>query len=326
MACMWGIGVHEPSSNFHYTSSTTDTKPTRPSYIIQKSIMRIFCSSENEDRIEIEEAINRDPSEVRSLLIDALLACCRHEALPDTADTIYAEESFRLALAEFRADDESQVCQRKHMSNVILNGQSGARLRQQARRAELVDSSLKIGGPLALAATLYATHDIQRSLRSKKTFEALEGMTDKSREDLYQKCRTFPVHSSFKQWFKTVLYKRSLDAVGLASLLHYLGTTTVPLFIFSRIRMARGAWGENGEAQLYPPDLTLAIVDRQAFEAALQRLKNAGVVQATSDEIRIDRSLTTLLYNRDKILVWKTRAVQLLIHILPTHPVLEPQK
>jgi hypothetical protein len=93
--------------------------------------------------------------------------------------------------------------------------------------------------------------------------------------------------------------------------------------------MERRAWGLKGEVQLYHPNFILAIDYHGDFESefqsALKGLALLRVVQVSSDEIRVDRQLTTLLDDGDQLLKSKATAVQLLIHALPPHPFLDPQ-
>jgi hypothetical protein len=130
--------------------------------------------------MEIEEAINSNPREVRNLLIDALLACCRHEALSDTMDALYAEESFRLALSHSYADSEKEYRQEEQLFYVVSRGKP----KYSREGNEFLTSAFRIGGYFALIATMAATHyDIDCS-RKRRTLESLAVMKDESRHDL----------------------------------------------------------------------------------------------------------------------------------------------
>ncbi|RYC58379.1 hypothetical protein CHU98_g7838 [Xylaria longipes] len=282
--------------------------------------MRLFCTVENGEAVEIHAAIRKYPCETRGLLIDALLFCCQEDILSDTLDAFSVEQSLRQALAQFSGDQD------KHVRSYMLSRRLDHRM-QALPRAELLASALQVGGPLALVAVFYATHDAHRNIANRKTLELLlDSVKEDSRRDLFRRAGQFAVHPSFNSWFNKLLDK-DLDALGVACLLHCLGAECVPRIIFSRCSTGstRKAWGLDGQVQEHPPNITPVVESEQVLQDALQKLEALGFVRVTFDTIRIDKRLARLLDHRPEILAWKARATQLLVHVLPIHPVLEPQ-
>ncbi|KAI0550169.1 hypothetical protein F4679DRAFT_544205 [Xylaria curta] len=282
--------------------------------------MHLFCTAENGETLGIQAAIRRHPYETRGLLIDALLSYCQEDILSDTLDAFHVEQSLRQALIQFSGDQD------KHVKSYMLSRRLDHRM-QTLPRAGLLASAVQIGGPLALIAVFYATHDAHRNIANRRTLELLlDNVQEDSRRDLFRRAGQFAVHPSFHSWFNKLLDK-DLDALGVACLLHCLGAECIPRIIFSRCGTGsmRKAWGLDGQVQHHPPNITPVIESDQVLRDALQKLETLGFVRVTFDTIRIDKRLASLLDHRPEVLAWKARATQLLVHVLPTHPALEPQ-
>ncbi|KAF2963308.1 hypothetical protein GQX73_g10266 [Xylaria multiplex] len=277
--------------------------------------MRLFCTVENGETLEIQAAIQRHPYETRGLLIDALLFC-QEEILADTLDTLSVTQSLRQVLAHFSGDQE------KHVKSYMLSRRLDTRA-QVLPRAGLIASALQIGGPIALLAVFYATHDAHRNIGNRKTLELLlSSVQDQSQQELFRRASQFPVHSSFNSWYNKLLDK-DLDTLGVACLLRCLGAEYIPRIIFSRLDSMRKTWGQDGEVQLHPSHITPVVESQEVLQVALQKLETLGFAKTTFDTIRINDRLASCVDNRPEILAWKARAIQLLVHILPIHPVLD---
>ncbi|KAI8624268.1 hypothetical protein F5Y19DRAFT_320972 [Xylariaceae sp. FL1651] len=282
--------------------------------------MRLFCAIEDGETLEIQAAARRYPLETRGLLMDALLFCGQEEILPDTLAALEVEHSLRVALAHFSGEQE------KYVRNYMLARRLDHRV-QPTPRAELIASALQTGGPLALTALFYATHNAHHSYGARKTLESLlNSVTETSRRDLFRRAGGFPVHASFKAWFNRLLDK-DLDAFSVACMLHCLGTPSIPRLVFTRFREApmRKAWGLDGEVQLHAPNISPVIEIQEVFDDALKKLEALGFIRATFDTIWIDKRLAAFIEDRPEMLAWKVKATQLFAHILPVHPVLAPQ-
>ncbi|KAI0190550.1 hypothetical protein F4808DRAFT_401972 [Astrocystis sublimbata] len=282
--------------------------------------MHLLFTVENGETVDVRTAIQRHPYETRSLLTDALLFCCQEDILGDTLGTLHVEQSLRRELASFDGDQD------KHVRGYMISGRLDPRM-QASPRAGLLALALQVGGPLALIAVFYATHDAHRNLANRRTLDLLwDDIQEPSRQDLFRRAGQFAVHPSFHRWYNKLLVK-DLDSLGVACLLHCLGVECVPRIIFARCSTdsMRKTWGIDGQVQYHPPDITPVIESGETFQATLQKLESLGFIKVTLDSITIDRRLADLLDQRPEILAWKVRATQLLVHVLPIHPDLELQ-
>ncbi|KAI5920141.1 hypothetical protein F4810DRAFT_450108 [Camillea tinctor] len=280
--------------------------------------MRLVCELENGDLLDIQSAVKRDPYELRSILIDAVLLCHR-EALQDTISVLRVEHSLRDALDEFVGSQE------KYVRSYVLSRKLDHRT-QVTPRAPLIASALQIGGPLALIAVFYATLDAHRNSRSRTTLELLinDDISEASKRDLFKRANHFPVNPSFVSWFNRLLDKLDLDSLGAACLLYCLGTDKVPQLIFSRSRCVSKTWGRNGEVWETKPTIASLVQEASGFGAALHKLEMLGFIRSTENIVRVNRRLASILKDREEILAWKIKAIQLVMHALPKHRELEP--
>ncbi|KAI0537002.1 hypothetical protein GGR58DRAFT_372242 [Xylaria digitata] len=279
--------------------------------------MDLVCVSKEGEVLSIESALGKDPDLLRGLFSDAIESCAQKQ--PDTIETLLVEKAFRIAFEKFTGEKES------HVKRYLLTRQLDKNW-QGTPRAQLIASAMQIGGPHALIAVFYSTHDTHRNLKSRKTLRLLEEiMTKESKEHLFRRAKHFPINPSFNRWFEGLLEKLDVNALAMAFLFRCLGTWEIPRIIFDRSSQPARRWGMDGEIYLDASKIPPVIRDRSSFEGAIQKLELMGLARADSETIHVNQRLAEIFQDRPEIPTWKARAVQLLSHVLPTHFKLEPK-
>ncbi|TGJ84591.1 hypothetical protein E0Z10_g4172 [Xylaria hypoxylon] len=279
--------------------------------------MDLICVDDDGGLLSIQAAAQKDPEQLRVLFLDAVVSCSQRQ--PDTFETLIVDRSFRDAFENFKGEGESHT--KRYLLKRLLDKKT-----QETPRGQLIASAMQIGGPHALVSAFYATQDTHRNLRSRKTLRLLnEVMTEQSREHLFRRAKQFPINPSFNRWFEAILEKLDVNALAMAFLLHCLGTSVVPRIIFERGHEPSRRWGMDGEVCLEVSKLPPLIRNRSSFESAMQNLELVGLAKMNLETIDVNQRLTEIFKDRPEIPSWKTRAVQLLSHVLPTHFALAPE-
>ncbi|KAF2972127.1 hypothetical protein GQX73_g1497 [Xylaria multiplex] len=279
--------------------------------------MDLVCVGDKGDVLSIETAMKKDPWLLRGLFSGVVQSCAQTQ--PDTIETLLVEKAFRIAFEKFTGEKET------HIKRYLLRRQLDKNT-QGTPRAQLIASAMEIGGPQALIAVFYSTHDTHRNLKSRKTLRLLEEiMTNESKEHLFRRASQFPVNPSFNRWFEGLLEKLDVNALAIAFLLHCLRTSEIPRIIFDRSSQPARRWGMDGEIYLDTSKVPSVIRDSSSFWSAMQNLELIGLVRADSETVHVNQRLAGIFQDRPEIPTWRARAVQLLSHILPTHFKLEPE-
>ncbi|KAI1496877.1 hypothetical protein F5X99DRAFT_424106 [Biscogniauxia marginata] len=259
--------------------------------------------------LEIEAAIQNDPLGVRGLLIKAWLVCER--ALPDSADVLQAERGLREAISQFRGGD--------HITRYLLKGKLEPGI--SANKAELIQSSLRIGGLLALIGVFYGT--AYNTTGGRKVLGCLTQISDESKVDLFKRARSFPMHTPVRALANHILGQLGHDIVGMACLLYCLGTKELSRWTLTACRSPSKTWGENGEVFEVTPNHITPMLQDQHYEHALNELEAIGLVRLSRDLIRVDTQWANLLDSRPEALAWKVQSIWILSHVFPKYKAID---
>lgn len=281
--------------------------------------MRLVCQLDEGQTLDIQAALQRHPYRVRDLLIDALSS---PDVPPDSVDLLEAERGIRRAVAEFRGDDDRVV--RSYILTRLLDN------RNQVTRApahQLFASAILHGGPLALIGIHYATVNAHRDPHNRAVLNCLSTLvSEKSREDLFQRASKFYSNPSLDRWLDKLWDKVDLDTLSIACLLSCFGAETIHKSVFERCRVAARTWGPDGEVCETNPHHASLMLDQSAFEASLQKLEKIGAVKMRYNLIRVNLRLLHVLQARPQTPTWRLEAVKAVFHALPKHRALEASR
>ncbi|KAI1207653.1 uncharacterized protein F4807DRAFT_434048 [Annulohypoxylon truncatum] len=270
--------------------------------------MRLIYERDGE-MLEMKDALQKDPLGVRGLLVQAWLMC--EKALPDSADVLQVERSLQDALSQFRGGD--------HIPRYLLKGK--IELGIGANKAELLQSSLHVGGLQALIAVFYGT--AYNVTSGRRAFTSLSKISEESRVDLFKRVNSLPINTSVMALANFLLGQLGHDIVGMACLLYCLGTKELPRWTLEACRRPSKTWGADGEiSELAPAQITPMLQD-QHYEDILNELEAVGLIKLTRDLVRVDTQWTALLDKRPEALAWKVQSVRILSHVFPKHRVID---
>ena len=135
--------------------------------------MRLLCINDDGEKVDVSEAIRRDPFAVRGALADAFFQC--QEKLPDTFDYLHTEQTIRDALRDFEAEQE------RYVKSYVLSRTLSQRF-QKTPRADVIYKAFQYGGPLTTLGIFYATLDANRNLRNRDALDFSHQRVLKNRE------------------------------------------------------------------------------------------------------------------------------------------------
>lgn len=259
----------------------------------------------NGETMDIETAMQKDPFGVRGRLIQAWLLC--EEALPDSVDVFQAERGMRDAITHFKENE--------HISRYVLKGKLEPVI--STNKAGLMQSSLRVGGLLALIGVFYGT--AHSMIGGRKVLGSLLKVSDESKFDLFKRARLFPMNLAVRAWAGRMLGQLGHDVVGIACLLYCLGTEEVPRWLLTSCQNPYKTWGTNGEVLEVAPGYLAPILQDQQYEDVLNELEAIGLVTITRDLIRVDRQWAGLLDKRSEALAWKVQSIRIVCHAFPRY-------
>ncbi|KAI0550173.1 hypothetical protein F4679DRAFT_544212 [Xylaria curta] len=277
--------------------------------------MRLLCEYDDGTVVGLPTAIQRDPCRVRGLVSEAFFQCL--STLPDTDAFVRAEHSFRDALVSFEGSQD------RYVKAYVVSRGLDARTKTTPR-ASIIQSSFIIGGPLALIATFYATFNVSRNPRSRETLDYLLQSSTGTRDELFERARTFPCHPSTSPWFQHIIDKLEPDVQSLAYLLVSFGSHPhgVPAALFKRFRRPSCTWDRDGQIVTYDVEVAPFLRNEAWFSSALQTLQSIGLLKSTVG-IYVDQQLVSLL-DPQKLASWRGKAARVVCHAFPKHSSIEP--
>ncbi|KAI6080086.1 hypothetical protein F4821DRAFT_252400, partial [Hypoxylon rubiginosum] len=230
---------------------------------------------------------------------------------PDCLDFVQAEHAIREALIKFQGNQE------RYIRNYILTRSLDPRV-EKTPRASLIRSSFQHGGPLALIGIFCATMDAHRNSRSRETLNyLLNRASNESQLALVRRANTFPCHSTIADWLSRIYDKVEPDAQGLACILWWLGTPSVPLELFRRARLSSRSWDTNGEVLEVSTRIISLIKDEGKFGAAMRSLESVGFIKPTQTGLDMNMRVADLLMHRLQAVMWLPKVAKAIFHALP---------
>ncbi|KAI0398712.1 hypothetical protein F4802DRAFT_140420 [Xylaria palmicola] len=269
--------------------------------------MRLACV-DGEEVIELQAALDTNPSLVRGLLSTAFFA----PEYPDMIGCLMAERFIRKALNEFAGEHERRV------STYLLTRSLDQRINPV--RVQLIEQAFADGGPVALAGVFYATIDSHRNIQNRETLNYLISIDEPTRANLFRRAESFPSNPTIGPWLVRLLDKLEIDSRDLAGLLLCLGCV-VPTTLFDRARLPSRTWGEDGEVTNTPSDVTMVIRDPDRFDAAIQHLSYVGFALTKDGNISVSSSFRAFSGTWGQSLRCKEEALRLVSHSFPKHKV-----
>ncbi|KAI1469450.1 uncharacterized protein F4812DRAFT_423121 [Daldinia caldariorum] len=277
--------------------------------------MQLTCICDDGEVIDITTAIQTQPFNVRSLLLDSLFAC--FPSLPDTPDFFQAEHGIREALLQFQGDKERYV--RSYIINRSLDPRT-----EETPRASLIHSSFECGGPVALVGVFYATIDAHRNIRSRRTLDYLLKASEETRNALFYRANTVPCNPSLIPWLRRIFDRVDSDAKGLAYILSWLGTP-IPIDLLSRARLPSLSWNNDGEVAGTPARLISMIQNEEKLETSIRNLEYVGLVKSSQTAIELHPRIGELLPGRPEGRMWLPKAAKIVFHMLPKYASIRPE-
>lgn len=273
--------------------------------------MRLVCICDNGETLDVMAAVNKRPYDVRALLHDAIFYC--HTVLSDTLQLFHAEHALRAALASFEGSQD------RYAKSYIVSRTLDSRV-QKTQRAELIQSSYRIGGPLALIGVFYATFDAHRNSHARETLDNLSNRsTEESRHDLFKRANTFPCNDSVNDWYRRIVDKYGQGSQDLACVLYCLGNESIPNSLITRCRIPSETWDSNGEITRIVPRVYSVVGDELSWNGHLRSLETIGLVKSTPNMLRLNQRLCKCIYKESQATKWKIEAATMVFHAFPKY-------
>ncbi|KAI1288767.1 hypothetical protein F5Y03DRAFT_379243 [Xylaria venustula] len=275
--------------------------------------MKLLCEYNDGTTASLCTALQKDPYKVRGLVIEAFFECLA--ILPDTSSFLRTEHSVRDALVDFEGNEDRSV--KPYIVSRFLDSRI-----KTTPRATVIQSSFVVGGPLTLIGIFYATSNISRNMRNREALQYLLESSTESRNELFERARTFPRHLSTGLWFQQIFDNLEIDAQSLAYFLISLGPHPlgVPDALFKRIRQPSLSWGRDGEIVTHHLEPPRFLNDESRFNNALRTLQSIGLIR-TAFGIHIDQQLATLIGKN--LAQSRVVAAKVICHTFPKHQQIE---
>ncbi|KAI1390830.1 uncharacterized protein F4822DRAFT_164276 [Hypoxylon trugodes] len=280
--------------------------------------MRLVCVNDSGEVEEITDAIATQPSQTQSLVLDSVFSFI--QLRPDTYDLVIAEHNIRKALLEFQGHQE------RYVRTYILTRSLDTRV-EKTPRGNLIHTSFKHGGPIALLAIFYATFDAHRNLCNRETLDYfLNKASEEDKLALIHRTNTFPCSPSAIDWLERIFNKFDSDAQTLACILQWLGTSNIPADVFRRARTPSLHWERDGEATGASTRIVSLVIDEEKLVTASQNLEYPGFVKLKPSVIDMNKRVAELLKHRLQTTTWLPKVAKIVFHSIPKYVPAGPEE
>ncbi|KAI0434744.1 hypothetical protein F5Y09DRAFT_337411 [Xylaria sp. FL1042] len=259
--------------------------------------MRLRCEYDDGTILSVSAALQKDPYPVRGLVSEAYFDCLA--VLPDTNAFVQAEHAVRDALLAFDADQD------RYIKPYVMARYLESRMKTTPR-ANVIQSSFLVGGPLALVGFFHATSNASRNARTHDTLAYFRDCREESRTEMFRRARLFSYQPSAGPWFRQIFDRlNNYHAKALAYLLLAIGPSQHAVLDLL-LRRARRP-------------------HKDTRNRAIDDLQSIGLLKANPGIIDIDQSLAAFVGGPGPGgLTWWVKAAQVICHAFPKHPLIEP--